>query len=110
MGCPFPGESVFAECMTVFAELRALEEEQEALAARLAELDPAGADYARVSERFHVAEGEFRARDGYSDHLYWRGTSRSNASAFLWAIFSRSSGDTGKFLRKATAAKLLPKG
>jgi hypothetical protein len=46
----------------------------------------------------------------YRADLYWRGISRSNASAFLWAIFSRSSGDTGKFLRKATAAKLLPKG
>jgi len=52
--------------MTVFAGLRALEEEQEALAGRMAELDPAGAEYAQVSERFHQAESEFRARDGYA--------------------------------------------
>src|SRR5439155_13166579 len=65
-GLSLSGRSVFAECMTVFAGLRALEEEQEALAGRMAELDPAGADYAQVSERFHQAESEFRARAGYA--------------------------------------------
>src|SRR5664279_3360903 len=34
------GRSVFAECMTVFAGLRALEDEQEQLTHRMAELDP----------------------------------------------------------------------
>jgi len=65
-GLSLSGRSVFAECMTVFHELRALEEEQEQLAARMGELDPAGAEYAAVAERFHYAEGEFRARDGYA--------------------------------------------
>jgi ATP-binding cassette subfamily F protein 3 len=65
-GLSLSGRTVFAECMTVFAGLRALEEEQEALAARMAELDTASAEYAQVSERFHRAEGEFRARDGYA--------------------------------------------
>jgi ATP-binding cassette subfamily F protein 3 len=65
-GLSLSGRSVFAECMTVFAGLRALEEEQEALAGRMAELDPGGAEYAQVSERFHQAESEFRARDGYA--------------------------------------------
>src|SRR2546426_264391 len=65
-GLSLSGRSVFAECMTVFAGLRALEEEQEALAGHMAELDPAGADYAQVSERFHQAESEFRARAGYA--------------------------------------------
>ena len=32
----------------------------------MAELDPASAEYAQVSERFHQAESEFRARDGYA--------------------------------------------
>jgi ATPase subunit of ABC transporter with duplicated ATPase domains len=32
------GRSVFAECMTVFSDLRALEDEQEQLARRMAEL------------------------------------------------------------------------
>jgi ATP-binding cassette subfamily F protein 3 len=65
-GLSLSGRSVFAECMTVFHELRALEEEQEQLAARMAELDPAGAEYAAVANRFHAAESEFRARDGYA--------------------------------------------
>ena len=65
-GLSLSGRSVFAECMTVFADLRALEEEQEDLARRMAELDPEGAEYAQVAERFHRAEGEFRARDGYA--------------------------------------------
>src|ERR1041385_3860766 len=37
-GLSLSGRTVFAECMTVFAGLRALEEEQEELAHRMAEL------------------------------------------------------------------------
>ena len=65
-GLSLSGRSVFAECMTVFHELRSLEEEQERLAARMGELDPAGDEYAAVADRFHSAESEFRARDGYA--------------------------------------------
>jgi ATP-binding cassette subfamily F protein 3 len=65
-GLSLSGRSVFAECMTVFAALRALEEEQEALAGRMAELDHTSAEYAQVSERFQRVESEFRARDGYA--------------------------------------------
>ena len=65
-GLSLSGRTVFAECMTVFADLRALEEEQEHLARRMAELDPASAEYAQVADRFHRAESEFRARDGYA--------------------------------------------
>jgi ATP-binding cassette, subfamily F, member 3 len=65
-GLSLSGRSVFAECMTVFAGLRALEQEQEALAHRMAELDPASHEYAEVAERFHLVEGQFRAHDGYS--------------------------------------------
>jgi ATP-binding cassette, subfamily F, member 3 len=65
-GLSLSGRSVFAECMTVYADLRALEDEQEQLARRMGELDPASAEYAQVSERFHSAENEFRARDGYT--------------------------------------------
>ena len=32
----------------------------------MAELDPAGPEYAQVAERFHRVETEFRARDGYA--------------------------------------------
>ena len=65
-GLSLSGRTVFAECMAVFADLRALEEEQEQLTARMAELDPASPEYAQVAERFHRAESEFRARDGYT--------------------------------------------
>src|SRR5690242_7183857 len=65
-GLSLSGRSVFAECMTVFNDLRALEDEQEELTRHMAELDPAGAAYAQVAERFHRAETEFRARDGYT--------------------------------------------
>ncbi len=65
-GLSLSGRTVFAECMTVFAHLRELEEEQETLAHKMAELDPASAEYQQVSERFHQAEGEFRSQDGYA--------------------------------------------
>jgi ATP-binding cassette subfamily F protein 3 len=65
-GLSLSGRTVFAECMTVFAGLRALEEEQESLTHRMAELDPASEEYGRVAERFHVVESQFRAHDGYT--------------------------------------------
>jgi len=65
-GLSLSGRSVFAECMTVFAGLRALEEEQKQLAHRMADLDPASAEYAQVAERFHRVGTEFRGRDGYA--------------------------------------------
>jgi len=65
-GLSLSGRSVFAECMTVFAGLRALEVEQEDLARRMGELDPGSAGYNQVAERFHHAEAEFRARDGFT--------------------------------------------
>jgi ATP-binding cassette, subfamily F, member 3 len=65
-GLTLSGRTVFAECMTVFADLRALEDEQVTLARRMGELDPSGPEYAQVADRFHRAETEFRARDGYA--------------------------------------------
>src|SRR2546422_668137 len=65
-GLTLSGRSVFAECMTVFANLRALEVEQEALTARMPDLDPESLEYAEVSERFHRSESEFQSRDGYA--------------------------------------------
>jgi ATP-binding cassette, subfamily F, member 3 len=65
-GLSLSGRTVFAECMTVFAGLRALEEEQEQLTRKMAELDPASEEYADVADRFHRAESQFRAHDGYA--------------------------------------------
>ncbi|MGA2133453.1 MAG: ATP-binding cassette domain-containing protein [Bryobacteraceae bacterium] len=39
-GLSLSGRTVFAECMTVFADVLALEQEQETLAHRMSELDP----------------------------------------------------------------------
>jgi ATP-binding cassette subfamily F protein 3 len=64
-GLELSGRTVFAECMTVFADVRALEEEMEALSHRIAEVDPASTEYRQVADRFHQAEAEFQARDGY---------------------------------------------
>src|SRR5580704_5376304 len=46
-GLSLSGRTVFAECMTVFSDLRDLETEQEQLAQRMAELDPASSEYAQ---------------------------------------------------------------
>jgi ATP-binding cassette subfamily F protein 3 len=65
-GLSLSGRTVFAECMTVFSDLRDLEIEQEELTHRMSELDPASAEYAQVADRFHQCEAEFHARDGYT--------------------------------------------
>jgi ATP-binding cassette, subfamily F, member 3 len=65
-GLSLSGRTVFAECMSVFDELRAMEQEMETLLHRFAELDPASEEYAGVADRYHSLEHEFRTRDGYS--------------------------------------------
>jgi ATP-binding cassette, subfamily F, member 3 len=65
-GLTLSGRSVFAECLSVFADVRALEEELEQLTHRMAEIDPESLEYREVADRFHAADSEFRARDGYS--------------------------------------------
>jgi len=65
-GLSLSGRTVFAECMTVFAALHELEAEQQHLGHRLADLDPAGAEYAQVADRFHRVESELAARDAYA--------------------------------------------
>jgi len=65
-GLSLSGRTVFAECMTVFADVLALEKEQEELAHRMAELPPDSPEYAQVADRFHRAESEFQARDGFA--------------------------------------------
>jgi len=63
-GLSLSGRTVFAECMTVFADLLALEQEQETLAHKMSEIDPASPEDAQVADRFPQAESQFRARDG----------------------------------------------
>ena len=65
-GLSLSGRTVFAECLSVFSDLLALEQEQQDLTHRMSELDPSGPEYAQVADRFHRAETEFRARDGFA--------------------------------------------
>jgi len=65
-GLTLSGRTVFAECMSVFADLRAMELEMETLLHRFAELDHESPEYAAVADRYHSLEHEFQTRGGYS--------------------------------------------
>jgi ATP-binding cassette subfamily F protein 3 len=65
-GLTLSGRSVFAECMSVFDDLRAMETELESLTHSMADLDHTSAEYSAVADRYHRVEHEFRTRDGYS--------------------------------------------
>ena len=65
-GLTLSGRTVFAECMSVFDDVRAMEQELESLMHSMAELDHTGAEYAAVADRYQRVEHEFRTRDGYS--------------------------------------------
>ena len=65
-GLSLSGRTVFAECMTVFTGLHAIERELEELTHKISELDHTSTEYADVADRYHSLEHEFRTRDGYS--------------------------------------------
>jgi ATP-binding cassette subfamily F protein 3 len=65
-GLTLAGRTVFAECMAVFDELRAMETEMEALTRSMSELPHDSYAYAQVADRYHRLELEFHTRDGYA--------------------------------------------
>ncbi|MGE0404847.1 MAG: ABC-F family ATP-binding cassette domain-containing protein, partial [Candidatus Korobacteraceae bacterium] len=65
-GLSVSGQTVFAECMSIFADLSQMEQDMESLATRLGELDHASPEYTQAAERYHQMEHEFRTRDGYA--------------------------------------------
>ncbi|HTZ96151.1 MAG TPA: ABC-F family ATP-binding cassette domain-containing protein [Terriglobales bacterium] len=65
-GLTLSGQTVFAECMSVFSDLRDMEREMEALTAKMSEVDHASAEYLQIAERYQRLEHEFRTRDGYA--------------------------------------------
>jgi len=65
-GLQVSGRTVFAECLNVFAGVKELEQEIEALTVQMSELDPTSEEYRQVADRFERADSEFRARDGYA--------------------------------------------
>src|ERR1700728_4893140 len=65
-GLSLSGRTVFAECMTVFTGLHAIERELETLTHKISELDHTSPEYADVADRYHSLEHEFQTRGGYS--------------------------------------------
>ncbi len=65
-GLTLSGRTVFAECMSVFDELRAMEKEMEDLTRRMSELPHESAEYTQVAERYHRIEHGFQTREGYA--------------------------------------------
>jgi ATP-binding cassette, subfamily F, member 3 len=65
-GLQLSGRTVFDECMSVFSNLRALEQEMEDLAHKMGELDHTSSEYAQVADRYQRISGEFRVKDGYA--------------------------------------------
>jgi ATP-binding cassette, subfamily F, member 3 len=65
-GITLSGRTVFDECLAVFAEIHALEAEQQDLAHRMSELDQTTPEYQQITERYHHVQAEFTARNGYN--------------------------------------------
>ena len=65
-GLALSGRTVFAECMSVFARLQAMEKELEHLTSRMAEVDPTSIEYEKIADRYHQIEHQFRVHDGYA--------------------------------------------
>src|SRR6266404_4682373 len=65
-GLTLSGRTVFAECMSVFAKLQAMEQEMEELTGQMSEIDHSSPAYAQVAERYQRLEHEFTTRDGYA--------------------------------------------
>src|SRR5262249_782249 len=65
-GLSLSGRSVFAECLSVFSDLKDMEREAETLPHKLAEVDPESEEYAAIADRLHRIDTEFRGRDGYA--------------------------------------------
>jgi ATP-binding cassette, subfamily F, member 3 len=65
-GLQLSGRTVFDECMSVFSNLRGLEQEMEDLAHKMGELDHTSSEYAQVANRYQRISGEFRVKDGYA--------------------------------------------
>jgi len=65
-GLSLSGRTVFAECLSVFDDVHAMERELEDLTRRMSEIDPSSAEYEQVTDRFHRVQSEFLTRDGYT--------------------------------------------
>ncbi|HUX45221.1 MAG TPA: ABC-F family ATP-binding cassette domain-containing protein [Terracidiphilus sp.] len=65
-GLSLTGRTIFQECLSVFDELRDMEQEIQRLASSLSELDHAGPEYEAAAERYSMLQDRFHALDGYA--------------------------------------------
>jgi ATP-binding cassette, subfamily F, member 3 len=65
-GLRLTGRTVFEECLSVFDQIREMEQEIERLGGQLSVLDHAGAEYESVAERYSTLQERFHALDGYA--------------------------------------------
>ena len=65
-GLTMTGRTIFAECLSVFDDLHAIEKEMESLTRSMSELDHESPEYSNVADRYQQLEHEFVARDGYT--------------------------------------------
>ena len=65
-GLRLSGRTVFEECLTVFDELRAMEQEVERLGGQLSVLDHGSPEYEAAAERYSLTQERFHALDGYA--------------------------------------------
>jgi ATP-binding cassette subfamily F protein 3 len=65
-GLQLSGRTVFAECMSVFDELKDMEREMGQLVRSLSDLDPASEEYSAAATRYTSLDAQFRNRDGYA--------------------------------------------
>jgi ATP-binding cassette subfamily F protein 3 len=65
-GLHLTGRTVFAECLSVFDNLKDMEREMEHLARSLSDLDPASEEYSAAATRYTSLDAQFRNSDGYA--------------------------------------------
>jgi ATP-binding cassette subfamily F protein 3 len=65
-GLLLSGRTVFAECLSVFDDLKDMEREMGQLVRSLSDLDPASMEYSAAATRYTSLDAQFRNRDGYA--------------------------------------------
>ena len=65
-GLLLSGRTVFAECLSVFDDLKDMEREMGQLVRSLSDLDPASVEYSAAATRYTSLDAQFRNRDGYA--------------------------------------------
>ncbi len=65
-GLTMRGKTVFEECLSVFAELHAMQAEMESLGDQFATVDPASAEYETIADRYSELSDALMVQDMYS--------------------------------------------